>query len=133
MHKKTETFMHRVLHIMEVIIALLTLAVIIGMLGYEIYRMVVVPDYFTVEHGLNNYLHNILTIVVGLEFVRMLVDMTPANTLEVLIVAISRHVILNHGDPLGNVACVLCIAGLFATRRFLIPKKEMKVELSEVD
>ena len=68
MHKKTETFMHRVLHIMEVVIALLTLAVIIGMLGYEIYRMVVVPDYFTVEHGLNNYLHNILTIVVGLEF-----------------------------------------------------------------
>jgi uncharacterized membrane protein (DUF373 family) len=133
MHKKTETFMHRVLHIMEVIIALLTLAVIIGMLGYEIYRMVVVPDYFTVEHGLNNYLHNILTIVVGLEFVRMLMDMTPANTLEVLIVAISRHVILSHDDPLSNVACVLCIAGLFAIRRFLIPKKEMKVELSEVE
>ena len=133
MHKKTETFMHRVLHIMEVIIALLTLAVIIGMLGYEIYRMVAVPDYFTVEHGLNNYLHNILTIVVGLEFVRMLMDMTPANTLEVLIVAISRHVILSHDDPLSNVACVLCIAGLFAIRRFLIPKKEMKVELSEVE
>lgn len=133
MHKKTETFMHRVLHIMEVIIALLTLVVIIGMLGYEIYRMVSVPDYFTVEHGLNNYLHNILTIVVGLEFVRMLMDMTPANTLEVLIVAISRHVILSHDDPLSNVACVLCIAGLFAIRRFLIPKKEMKVELSEVE
>ena len=110
-----------------------TYFVIIGMLGYEIYRMVAVPDYFTVEHGLNNYLHNILTIVVGLEFVRMLMDMTPANTLEVLIVAISRHVILSHDDPLSNVACVLCIAGLFAIRRFLIPKKEMKVELSEVE
>ena len=68
-----------------------------------------------------------------LEFVRMLIDLTPANTLEVLIVAISRHVILNHNDPLGNVACVLCIAGLFAIRRYLIPKKEMKVELSEVE
>ena len=33
MHKKTETFMHKVLHIMEVIIALLTLVVIVGMLG----------------------------------------------------------------------------------------------------
>ena len=133
MHKKTETFMHRVLHILEVIIALLTLAVIIGMLGFEVYKMVATPDYFTVDHGLNNYLHNILTIVVGLEFVRMLMDMTPANTLEVLIVAISRHVILSHDDPLSNVACVLCIAGLFAIRRFLIPKKEMKVELSEVE
>ena len=95
--------------------------------------MVTVREYFAAEHGLNSYLHNILTIVVGLEFVRMLMDMTPANTLEVLIVAISRHVILSHDDPISNVACVLCIAGLFATRRYLIPKKEMKVELSEVE
>ncbi len=130
--KKTETFMHKVLHIMECIIAILTLIVIVAMLGYEVYKMFTVGDYFA-EHGLNNYLHNILTIVVGLEFVRMLLDMTPANTLEVLIVAISRHVILSHDDPFSNVACVLCIAGLFATRRYLIPKKEMKVELSEVE
>lgn len=132
MHKKTETLMHRILHIMEAVIAIMTLIVIIGMLGFEVYKMFTVEDYFLVD-GLNNYLHNILTIVVGLEFVRMLMDMTPANTLEVLIVAISRHVILSHDDPFSNIACVLCIAGLFATRRFLIPKKEMKVELSEVE
>ena len=130
--KKTETFMHKVLHILECGIAILTLLVIVAMLGYEIYKIFTTADYFA-EHGLNTYLHNILTIVVGLEFVRMLLDMTPANTLEVLIVAISRHVILSHDDPLSNVACVLCIAGLFATRRYLIPKKEMKVELSEVE
>lgn len=129
-HKKTESFMHRVLHILESIIAILTLAVLIGMLGLEIYKMFTVAGYFS---SVDTYLHNILTIVVGLEFVRMLLDMTPANTLEVLIVAISRHVILNHDNPLSNIACVLCIAGLFATRRFLIPKKEMKVELSEVE
>ena len=130
MPKKSETFIHKILHILEWIIAGLTLIVLVGMLGLEIYRMITQADYFT---SLNHFLQNILTIVVGLEFVRMLVDMTPANTLEVLIVAISRHVILSHDDPLSNVACVLCIAGLFATRRFLIPKKEMKVELSEVE
>lgn len=130
MHKKTETLMHKVLHTLERIIAIITLMVLIGMLGMEIFRMFTVADYFD---SVNTYLHNVLTIVVGLEFVRMLLDMTPANTLEVLIVAISRHVILSHADPLSNIACVLCIAGLFATRRFLIPKKEMKVELSEVE
>ena len=130
MHHKYAKFVNSVLHILELVISVLTLVVLVGMLGVEIYRMFTVADYFA---SLDNFLHNILSIVVGLEFVRMLVDMTPANTLEVLIVAISRHVILNHGDPLSNVACVLCIAGLFATRRFLIPKAEMKVELSEVD
>lgn len=130
MHKKIESIMRRVLHVMEFFIAMLTLLVLIGMLGLEIYNMFTVEDYFS---SLNTYLHNILTIVVGLEFVRMLVDLTPANTLEVLIVAMSRHVILVHDNPLSNVASILCIAGLFATRRFLIPKKAMKVELSEVE
>ena len=131
MHHKVVHVIQKILHILEFIISVLTLVVLVGMLGIEIYRMITVPgEYFA---SLDTYLHTILTIVVGLEFVRMLIDLTPANTLEVLIVAISRHVILNHDNPLGNVACVLCIAGLFATRRFLIPKKEMKVEMSEVE
>jgi hypothetical protein len=77
------------------------------------------------------YLQNILTIVVGLEFVRMLINLTPANTLEVLIVAIARQVIVNHESALSNIACVLCIGGLFAIRRFLISRDDFKKELSE--
>ena len=130
MHQKHVAVIQKILHILEFIISILTLLVLIGMLGLEIYRMFTIPEYFAT---LNDYLHNILTIVVGLEFVRMLLDMTPANTLEVLIVAIARHVILSHDDPLSNVACVLCIAGLFAIRRFLIPRNEMTIELSEVE
>ena len=130
MREKMEIVFRKILHVLEFIIALMTLFVIVGMLGLEVYKMFTVPEYFAT---LDNYLHNILTIVVGLEFVRMLIDLTPANTLEVLIVAIARHVILSHDDPLSNVACVICIAGLFATRRFLIPKKAMKVELSGVE
>ena len=130
MHNKTESVIHKILHILERVIAIMTLLVLLGMLGLEVYRMFTEANYFS---SMDHFLHNILTIVVGLEFVRMLIDMTPANTLEVLIVAISRHVILNHDDPLSNLACVVCIAGLFATRHFLIPKRELKMELSEVD
>ncbi len=129
MHKKTEWLLRKILHFMEGAIAIMTLIVMVGMAGYEVYKMVSVEGYFSDVH---NYLHNILTIVVGLEFVRMLIDMTPANTLEVLIVAIARQVIVSHDDPLSNVCCVLCIAGLFATRHFLIPRKEMTIEMSEV-
>ena len=130
MHKKVETVIRKILHVLEFLIAVMTLIVLVGMLGLEIYKMFTQADYFDT---LNTFLHNILTIVVGLEFVRMLVDMTPANTLEVLIVAISRNVILSHDDPITILVCVLCIAGLFATRHFLIPKKELKMEMSEVD
>ena len=127
---KVEHVFRRILHFIERVIAVFILLALLAALGIEIYRCCTDTAYLA---DLNGILHNVLTIVVGLEFVRMLIDLTPANTLEVLIVAISRHVILTHNDPLGNVACVLCIAGLFATRRFLIPKKEMKVEMSEVE
>lgn len=98
------------------------------MLIIEIYEMLTSDGYFDTA---NTYLHNILTIVVGLEFVRILINPTPANTLKVLIVAIARQVIVNHNDPLNNIACVLCIGGLFAIRKFLISKSDFKKELSE--
>ena len=130
MHHKVVSVIQKILHILEFIISVLTLAVVLGVLGLEIYRMFTTPDYFS---SLDHYLHNILTIVVGLEFVRMLIDLTPANTIEVLIVAIARQVILTHNNPWANLASVLCIAGLFATRHFLIPKEELTIELSEVE
>ena len=130
MHKKHETLIHKVLHIIERIIAFITLAVMLLMLGLEIYKMFTTAEYFAT---MDRFLQNILTIVVGLEFVRMLIDLTPANTIEVLIVAIARQVILTHNNPWANLTSVLCIAGLFATRHFLIPKEELTVELSEVE
>ncbi len=130
MHKKLENIIRKILHALEGIIAVLTLLVLVALLGLEIYRIIAIPGYI---EGVDSFLHCILTIVVGLEFVRMLVDMTPANTLEVLIVAISRQVIVTHGDPWSNIACVVCIAGLFAIRRFLIPKQDLTVEMSEVE
>ncbi|MBO5101764.1 MAG: hypothetical protein J6C39_04455 [Clostridia bacterium] len=130
MKKKIEGLMHCAIHILEVLIATLTILVLVAMLILEIYRMFTVPDYLA---SADVYLHNTLTIVVGLEFVRMLINMTPSNTLEVLIVAISRQVILSHNDPISNIVCVVCIAGLFAVRRFLVPKGDMKVEFSEAE
>ena len=117
-------------HVLEYVIAGLTLLVLVGLIGYEVYKMFAHEGYFS---GAETYLHNILTIVVGLEFVRMLINLTPANTLEVLIVAIARQVIVDHGSPISNIACVLCIGGLFAIRRFLVSKRDLKRELSEGD
>ena len=120
----------RILHYIERSIALITLIALLAALGIEIYKMFTVAGYFD---EVNRVLHNLLTIVVGLEFVRMLIDTTPANILEVLTVAIPRHVILSHDDPWSNVACMACIAGLFAIRRFLVPKSELKEEMVEIE
>lgn len=127
---KIEHFYRRILHILELTIAAISVVVLVVALGVEIYRMATVADYFADVH---NFLHNILTIVVGLEFVRMLIDMTPGNTLEVLIMATARHIIMNHNNDWTLLIGIVCIAILFAIRRFLIPRQEMTEDLVELE
>ena len=127
---RIEHIFRRILHWIERGIAVITILVMVAALGLEVYQMFTVPGYLA---DVSNYLHNVLTIVVGLEFVRMLIDTTPASILEVLTVAITRHVILSHDNPWSNLACVACIAGLFAIRRFLIRRSELKEEMVEIE
>ena len=129
--RRVEHIFCRALHVMEQIIAAITVIALLGALGLELYHMFTTgSEYFA---DVSHMLHNLLTIVVGLEFVRMLIDTTPANILEVLTVAITRHVVLSHDDPWSNMAGIACIAGLFAIRRYLIRRSELKEEMVEVE
>ena len=129
MHEKVERIIRKILTIVEVILAVVTLIVMVGNLAIAAYNII-----FTgTIPGTEAFLHEILAVAVGLEFVRMLVDMTPANILEVLTVAIARHIIVSHEDPLGLLVGIVCLAGIFAIRRFLIRHQDMQVELSKAD
>lgn len=129
MHAKVEHIIRKILTILEVALAIVTLIVMVGNLGMEAYN-IIFTGYFP---DTESFLHNILAVAVGLEFVRMLVDMTPANILEVLTVAIARHIIISHEEPLGLLIGVVCLAGIFAIRRFLIRHRDMQVELSKAE
>ena len=129
MKKGISKFFTVSIHILEYVIAALSLIVLVGLIGFEIFRMFSVSGYFD---NPDTYIQNILTIVVGLEFVRMLINLTPANILEVLIVAIARQVIIAHDGLWSNLLSVACIAGLFAIRKFLVPKKELGHEMATV-
>ena len=127
---RIEHVFRRLLHYVERFIAAVTMVALLVSLGMELYHCFMEPGYFA---DITHFLHNILTIVVGMEFVRMLIDTTPANILEVLTVAITRHVVLSHDDYWSNVACIACIAGLFAIRRFLVRRSELQEEMVEVE
>ena len=127
---KVEHFFRHILHFLERVVATITLVVLVIALVMEVVSLIMDPSHLT---DINEFLHHILTIVVGLEFVRMLIDTTPANILEVLTVAITRHVILSHDDYWSNLICIACIGGLFAIRRFLIRRSELKEEMVEME
>ena len=76
MHKNDVIF-RKILHIIERFIAVLTIVALLCALAMEVYRLITNPEAIIDIHG---FLNNILTIVVGLEFVRMIIDLTPGNT-----------------------------------------------------
>ncbi len=129
--RHVEHMFRHALHLMERGIALITMIALLGALGIEVYHMFTSGSAYFAD--VSHMLHNLLNIVVGLEFVRMLIDTTPANILEVLTLAITRHVVLSHDDPWSNLACIACIGGLFAIRRYLIRRSELKEELVEIE
>lgn len=127
---KVEHFYRKVLHTLELVIAGITIIALLFALAVNVWNYFADPATY---NDTIDFLHTILNVVVGLEFVRMLIDMTPANTLEVLIMATARHIIMNHDEPLTLLIGVICVGGLFATRRFLIPRNELTEDLVEIE
>ena len=127
---KVEHLYRKILHTLELIIAGITIVALVFALAVDIWIYFADPStYGDTMH----FLHTILNVVVGLEFVRMLIDMTAANTLEVLIMATARHIIMNHEDPITLLIGIVCVAALFATRHFLIPRNELTEDLVEIE
>lgn len=123
-----EKFFQKLLYIIEILLAALTIVVLVGNLGIEAYRVIIDPSYFPTS---DLFLQNILSIVVGLEFVRMLIDLTPGNLMEVVTVAIARNIILTHDDSITIIVSVVALAGMFAIRRFLLHSKDIHKGISE--
>ena len=127
---RMEHRIRKVLHVLELVIASVTIVVLVIGLAINIWKVAEDPTSFT---NTMEFLHTVLNIVVGLEFVRMLIDMTPANTLEVLIMATARQIIMNHDSTTTLLIGIVCIAILFAVRRFLIPRSDLTLDLVELE
>ena len=90
----------------------------------EIWELARDPSIFLAEGFLDSFLSSITSLVVAVEFVKMLLRPTVGNTLELLIMALSRYVVLNHHEPVSLAVGIAGVVALFATRRFLSGRPE---------
>lgn len=68
------------------------------------------------------FLERSLDIVIGIEFIKMLAKHSPGSSLEVLLYAIARHMIVGHEDAVQNLVSVGAIALIFIIRKyFFVP------------
>lgn len=121
-----------VLIVLETIIAIFSVLVLVGLLIEHVWFVICNPEHLLdAENSVTTYLHHMLDIVIGLEFVKLLMHLTPGNILEVLTMALSRGIIVNHANALDNLLSIACIIALFAAKRYLIPRAELNKEMDE--
>lgn len=70
------------------------------------------------------FLKTVLTLVVGIEFAKMLILHTPESVLEVLLYAVARQIVIYHDSAMENLVGVLAVGVIFAIRKYLSDTKE---------
>lgn len=115
---------------MEVILAILAgLALLVATVTYVLSACGLIPvrqtaDNFTV------FLNDIFSLVVGIEFIQMLLRPSVDNVIEVLVFLVTRHMILSHNSALDIFGCVVSILLLYAFHFFIHYFKSRYTELS---
>ncbi|MDA3847294.1 MAG: hypothetical protein PF505_12255 [Vallitaleaceae bacterium] len=69
--------------------------------------------------GINEFLGIAFNLIIGVEFVKMLAKHTPDSTVEVLVFAIARQLIVSESGMINSLFGVIAIALLFVVRKYL--------------
>ncbi len=67
----------------------------------------------------DDFLSSALGLVVGVEFIKMLLKHTPGAAIEVLLYAIARELVVKHTSTWETLVGILAIGAVFAIRKYL--------------
>ena len=119
MKKDLQDAVHELTYYVELVIAVIMCGVI-GIMTFKILTTAL-PNYILGDRiEIEGFLEKVMMLAIGLEFVKMLCKHTPSTVIDVLLFAIARQMIVEHTSTLENLIGVAALAGLFATRKYLL-------------
>lgn len=87
---------------------------------HNLYEMVLSLARGNYNISLEGFLAPALELIIGIEFVKMLVKHTASSVIEVLLFTIARKLITDHGNMMEALIGVIAILLLFAIKKYLI-------------
>jgi len=125
--KKIIFLTEKITCIFEIVIAF-SLLIVIAVKIIEISLEMTGFEVVIIKMGFEKILSAVLTLVIGVEFIKMLCKHTPETVIDVLLFAIARQIVIYHDSTLDLLIGAVAIAGLFAARKFLIDNSFRKNE-----
>ena len=129
MFKKLAKQLKRLVYACETIVALLVgLGVVATLITYLIPGMLLLFDSSTGTEHFLEYLEAIFNLVVGLEFMKLLFHINSENVIEVLVILISRHMIIEVHSATDIFLCAISIVLLLLLKATLRWIKNLSVQ-----
>ncbi len=117
--QKFKKVIQRISNVLEQAVAVLVLVGIVFSLYSLVKDFVVFQGLLNDVSAFRDYLKDIFTIVIGLEFLQMLCRPNSDNIMEVLIFLVARHMIITDTTPYEDFVSVISIILLCVLRRYL--------------
>ena len=122
MQTKLVRFLLKTAWVLELVIALFILLVTVVQMvltGSDSVHYLLLGQF-----DLNQFFANTMNVVVGVEFVKMLVLHTPRAVTDVLLFAIARHLVVSHSSSLDTLLGVAAVALIFLIKKFLLTRED---------
>lgn len=107
---------------------ILELIVALAILLATVVQLVLLGDttlsaLFQGQFQMDQFFSSVMTIVVGIEFIKMLLLHTPEAVTDVLLFAIARQLVVSHSSPVDTLLGVAAVALIFVVKRFLLTRE----------
>ena len=122
MKNKLNELIYTISRYTEIALSAIMLVVIIVLIIPMIYNFISIPLLSIKASQFTEFLGNILTLIIGVEFVKILAKHTAENLLEVLMFAIARQMIVEHLNMIDTLIGIISIAIIFFIRKYLLLK-----------
>ncbi len=119
MKEKLKTWMNQSASYLELIISIVILLAILIASISVIAELGVFNGQWLNISSFETFLSHALALVIGIEFIKMLIKHTPGSVIEVLLFAVARQLIVYHTTMLELLLGIAAVAGLFAIRKYL--------------
>ena len=118
--KHFNTIIYNISRYAEIALSMVILLVI-ALAGFRLIMEVADTSVMSMDtEFFSTFLSQALSLVVGVEFVKMLCQHSAQTVVEVLMFATARQMVVEHLGPVETLIGVLSIAVLFAIRKYLM-------------
>lgn len=128
MKRKLNEIIYTVSRYTEILLSAVILLVIVILIIPMVHNFIIIPLLEITAEQFTAFLGDALTLLIGVEFVKMLAKHTAENLLEVLMFAIARQMVVEHLNMTETLIGVVAIAVIFSIRKFLLLKTSDSAE-----